>query len=381
MPQFTLPPYLKWRDGRPRWEPGPRLRPQWRGTDLKDEAGRWLGIDAAVTAAARLNREVAEWRRTGRVRRVDPVPPHRPARTCAALWDAYKKTPEYRAKAPRTRADYTSKVGVFLDAFGDIPVHHVRRADLRTFWERMFDRRGHAMANGVIAVAKLVLGYGVVLEWIEQHPAAKLKLLGVPPRVVVFTDAEIEALVETGDTIGHPEVADAVIVALHTGQRQGDVLALERLAIEDGRVSFHIRKTGARVRVPLTPPLADRLEVISARQRAGSVVDLASARRVIQWRGAPVSATWFGRCWRRVRAAAAARAPGVAEKRFQDLRDTAITRLALADCTVAEIRAITGHSPETVYTILKHYLALDDRMAESGMRKLTAYLKRDGRAV
>lgn len=381
MATLELPPYLKLRDGRPRWEPGPRLRPQFRGTDLKDASGAWLGLEAAIAAAERLNREVAEWRRTGRVRRVDPVPPRRPARTFAALWDAYIKSPEYKAKAPRTRADYASKMRIFLDAFGDIPVHHIRRADLRRYWELAFKERGHAMANGLIAVAKLVLSYGELLEWIERNPAARLKLLGVPPRIVVFTDAEIEALIEAGDAIGHPEVADAVIVALHSGQRQGDVLALERLAIEDGRIAFKIRKTGARVRVPLTPQLAERLEVIAARHRAGAVVDLTAARRVVQWRGGPYTPGWFGKHWRVVRQAASARAPGLIKKKFMDLRDTAITRLALASCTVAEIRAITGHSLETVHTVLKHYLALDDRMAESAIRKLRSYMEAEGIAV
>ena len=35
--------YLKWRDGRPRWEPGPTLRAKgWKGRDLKSEQGEWL---------------------------------------------------------------------------------------------------------------------------------------------------------------------------------------------------------------------------------------------------------------------------------------------------------------------------------------------------
>src|SRR5215207_2789298 len=62
--------YLKWRSGRPRWEPGPGLRAQnFKGRDLKDEAGRWLGLEAAIAASQELNREVGEWRRNGAPRR------------------------------------------------------------------------------------------------------------------------------------------------------------------------------------------------------------------------------------------------------------------------------------------------------------------------
>ena len=51
-------------------------------------------------------------------------------------------------------------------------------------------------------------------------------------------------------------------------------------------------------------------------------------------------------------------------------RDTAATRLALAGCTVAEIRAITGHTLKTEHNALKHDLALDDRMADAGVAQL-----------
>jgi hypothetical protein len=50
-------PYLKWRNGRPRWEPGPALRDKgMRGRDLKSESGQWLPLDRAIEAATALKR-------------------------------------------------------------------------------------------------------------------------------------------------------------------------------------------------------------------------------------------------------------------------------------------------------------------------------------
>jgi hypothetical protein len=55
--------YLKWRGGRPRWEPGPRLRESgWRGRDLKDENGQWLDRARAQYEAMQINNSVAIWR-------------------------------------------------------------------------------------------------------------------------------------------------------------------------------------------------------------------------------------------------------------------------------------------------------------------------------
>jgi integrase len=62
---------------------------------------------------------------------------------------------------------------------------------------------------------------------------------------------------------------------------------------------------------------------------------------------------------------------GVTGVTFNDLRGTAVTRLAVAGCTEAEIATITGHSLSEVRSILdKHYFHRDPRLAESAIRKL-----------
>jgi hypothetical protein len=59
------------------------------------------------------------------------------------------------------------------------------------------------------------------------------------------------------------------------------------------------------------------------------------------------------------------------EVTFNDLRGTAVTRLALVGCTEAEIAAITGHSTCDVRSILDaHYLHRDQALAEGAIRKL-----------
>lgn len=56
---------------------------------------------------------------------------------------------------------------------------------------------------------------------------------------------------------------------------------------------------------------------------------------------------------------------------FHDLRGTAVTRLALSNCSVPEIASITGHSMKTVQEILDaHYLGGRVELAESPIKKL-----------
>jgi hypothetical protein len=56
---------------------------------------------------------------------------------------------------------------------------------------------------------------------------------------------------------------------------------------------------------------------------------------------------------------------------FNDLRGTAVTRLAIAECTEAEIATVTGHSLRGVRAVLdSHYLSRDQALGESAIRKL-----------
>jgi len=65
------------------------------------------------------------------------------------------------------------------------------------------------------------------------------------------------------------------------------------------------------------------------------------------------------------------KAVGIVGVTFHDLRGTAVTRLALAGCTEAEIATITGLSLRNVRAILdSHYLNRDPALAVNAIRKL-----------
>jgi hypothetical protein len=56
---------------------------------------------------------------------------------------------------------------------------------------------------------------------------------------------------------------------------------------------------------------------------------------------------------------------------LNDLRGTAVTRLALAEASEAEIATITGHSLRDVRSILDaHYLSRDPALGDSAIAKL-----------
>jgi hypothetical protein len=73
--------------------------------------------------------------------------------------------------------------------------------------------------------------------------------------------------------------------------------------------------------------------------------------------------------------------PSLAEKRDQDIRDTAVTWLARAGATLPEIAGVTGHSLTSIHNILKHYLAITPELGDAAIAKLVAWMEREGIVV
>ena len=98
-----------------------------------------------------------------------------------------------------------------------------------------------------------------------------------------------------------------------------------------------------------------------------------SPRVLLNSDGIPWTADGFRASWGK-----ACKKAGVVDVTFNDLRGTAVTRLALVGCTEAEIAAITGHNLRDVRSILDaHYLHRDQALAENAIRKLeTGYALR-----
>ena len=159
------------------------------------------------------------------------------------------------------------------------------------------------------------------------------------------------------------EIYDAVILALWTGQRQGDLLKLTWSAYDGSHVRLRQGKSrkhgraGRSVTIPAGPTLQGALAAIP---RVGTTQILNSSDKK-PWTSDGFRTSFFR----------AVEKAGVADRTFHDLRGTAVTRLALADCTAEQIATITGHSLKEVHAILdRHYLSRDVRLAEMAISKL-----------
>jgi integrase len=149
-----------------------------------------------------------------------------------------------------------------------------------------------------------------------------------------------------------------LLLALWTGQRQGDLLRLPWSAYDGKCIRLRQSKTGRRVTIPVGSRLKVALDA-AAKVKTGPIILHSAAGR--PWTSASFKSAWGRTCIE----------IGITGVTFHDLRGTAVTRLALAGCSVIEIAAITGHSLHEVHHVLDaHYLHRDQELAESAIRKL-----------
>lgn len=396
----TQIPYFCWRDGRPRWVPGPKLRAAGlKGRDLKDESGAWLSKGAAIDAAEALNKQAAAFM-AGHAE----LPAAAERRTVGALIARYKSGKRYGKIAAATRAGYDQYLGMIERWAGDQLVAHIDGDGIENFCEEVAEERGAATANALLRTIKLLLNFGVKkLEWLSRNRAVGVEFHRTDGRRVMWTPEEVEAFVACADWLGVPAQGDAVMLAVLTAQRKADLLTLPEVTIEQARIAIKQRKRGRMAFVPLTAPLIARLEDMRRRKRE-KWPNVAFHHELIAGNGKPYDPRGgeFGYEFRAVRAIAAggldlipplraqrtegayARAPfrvqpGLNVKTFADLRDTAVTWLCAAGCTIPEIANISGHSLKTVQTLLdEHYFVRNAELATSAGVKLDAYLATKG---
>lgn len=209
--------------------------------------------------------------------------------------------------------------------------------------------------NYMLRVLRLLFSFGVREGYCTTNPARGFRQLRTRPREAVWTHEQERRFLSACEEMGRPSVALAYRIAVWTAQRQAGVLRLSWTDYRDGALHVRQSKTGRPVVIPVIGPLAEAPETAP---RVATVI-------VADERGLPWSAHHFRHVFKRIM-----RAAGVEGVRFQDLRRTAIVRLAEAGCTVPEIAAISGHRIDDCQRILEVYLPHTRRLAESALAKL-----------
>jgi integrase len=274
----------------------------------------------------------------------------------------FKASSEYTSLSDATKRAYIAYLGMIEVDFGDMPIEALSDPKVRGEFKRWRDGMADTPRKADYAWTTLARVLSVAHDRgrIPVNPCQRGGRLYEADRAEkIWIEGDIARLL----AVASPGVAMAALLALWTGQRQGDLLRLPWSAYDGKQVRLRQSKTGRRVTIPVSKHLKAILD--GADRISTQILTNAHGR---PWTSDGFRASWGKTCIK-------AGLPD--DLHFHDLRGSAVVRLAVAGATVPEIATFTGHSLKDVEAILdKHYLGRDVRLAENAVRKMEQKEKR-----
>lgn len=263
--------------------------------------------------------------------------------TLAELVVSFQNSVEYAKLKPRTKKDYEDHFPHILEQFADLPIPALEERGIRAVIKDWHEGMAAAPRRADMRLSALsrVLSFAVDREIIDINKALGIsKLSHGTRRDIIWTGEQLDKYVHSA-----PEpLAQAVMLGLWTGQRQGDLLTLPWSSYDGRVISLKQNKGGKRVRVRVSDELKSMLDAMP--KKAITILTNEAGR---SW------GSGFGGHFRRWQGKLDIK--GVT---YHDLRGTFITVAYANGYSISEIARATGHTEKHCERIINdHYLAAD----------------------
>jgi integrase len=293
---------------------------------------------------------------------------NRNTQTLSSLIREFEGTKQWRRLAESTTKEYT-RVFRFWDAqYGTCPYRALEdkafRRDVMRWHDEFSEKSPREADNRVTVLAR-------VLSWAAKDGPLNVNVLDGFERAYSSDRSEIIWLpehVEAFMGVASPEMQLAMVLALHTGQRQADILKMgwssydgTAIALRQGKAN-RLGKPGPLISVKCTKALKATLD--GAPRRAAVILTTKT--------GLAFKKRYFAEKWEQT-----CRLAGIEGLHFHDIRGTTVTMLAEAGCSLPEIVSITGHSLRRAQEILDKYLARTSKLAANAIAKFENVLETD----
>lgn len=242
-----------------------------------------------------------------------------------------------------------------LPAIGSKKLEDVTRADVARLHARIGES-APVEANRVLALVSVL--FSKAGEWGylpdgHANPASKVRSFGERSRDRWVTPEELPRLVQAIEAEDNPFVRAAITLAVFSGMRRGEILALKWDDADFDRAEIKLRdtKAGRSHVVPLVPSAALVLRQLP--RMLGNPYVFASARRV------RTHMVTIKTPWKRVRQRA-----GLEDVTFHDLRRTVGSWLAGAGVGLPVIGKVLNHSQPSTTAI---YARIADTAAREAL--------------
>ena len=276
--------------------------------------------------------------------------------TMIGLIRNYLLSPEFAKLSRGTQPEYKRILTKVETEFRDLPLRALDdpriRRDFLDWRKVVAENSGLREADNGLSIVSSLLTWAIQYGYVHyNHIKGFKRLYRSDRRNAIWTPDNIQRFQQVAPI----ELNRALMLALETGQRQGDILKLCWSSYDGRSLSIRQEKTGARVEIPCTNVLKSMLD----NMEKSSAVILTTKT------GRPWKPYHFRHQWK-----AAALKAGIKDLHFHDLRGTAVLRLAEAGCTVPEIASITGHTFRSVTKILEVYLPRTSALANNAIARL-----------
>jgi integrase len=254
------------------------------------------------------------------------------AKTFHAIISGYKQSRDFTDLAPRTQRDYLKHIAHIEKAFADLPIAALGDARITSDFIKWRDglSLGDRQQDYAWTILMRLVSWARDRGQTSYRPPSRVRKLYKSDRAEkIWLPADIAAF----RAAASEQLWQALVLALETGQRQGDLIRLPCSSYDGQWIKLKQSKTGMNVAIPVSRDL--RLTIESLPTNSPIMLTSSQCR---PWTSDGLRTSWYK----------AAKRAGVDGLTFHDLRGTAVTRLAEAGCTEAEIAAITGHSLKTV---------------------------------
>lgn len=278
-----------------------------------------------------------------------------PAVTLETVIDRFKgpdakPSPDWLALAETTRRDHDYAFRLIKQEWPSFSLALTQqpgmKRDIRK-WHRSFAANPRKADKLLFSLSKL-FSYAIAEEMIERNPCTGIeRLYSGSRRESVWTPDMIDLFREKAG----PHVLLPFEIAIQTGQRQGDILALAWKDYDGTYLRFRQSKTGVRLKVMVGATLKAMLDPMPKD----------TLRIALNSRGRPWTSDGFKTTWGKTLAKL-----GIEGVTFHDLRGTFISARAAEGSSVDDIARISGHSASEVKTVLeRHYLATDQNASDA----------------
>lgn len=303
-------------------------------------------------------------------------------KTLGELFDKYEKTAELRLKSwagVKSRLDWwRAKAGTeLLEAITPARIAEWRDELLATPKQHGGGQRSGADVNRTLAALSSAMTHAVKeLGWIERNPCERVtKPKEAGGRIRFLTDEELPRLLQAARASSHPDLLPAVLLALTTGARKGEIMGLRWSQIDFKRRAITLHQGETKNNAGRALPLAgEAAELLKARNKVRNLKDdrvfpPSEGCKELElrepWKAALVQSGIDVRPATRTGRIGKGSPPAMtSDFRWHDLRHTAASYLTMAGVSAIEVARVLGH--KTLAMSLRYSHLAPDRITELG---------------